>query len=408
MRRSHLAFALALSVFVACDSREPAREVAPDVAPPQDARAGWGDDGAWRVFPEPLLEIGVLEGDDAYQLFDVSAAAVQSDGGIVIADVRAATVRLYGADGSLERTLGTVGSGPGEFRRPEQIVIQAADSILVWDADLWRISKFDASGKFVGDQTFRPDRIGVAATPPLYPGSGVMLPQGEVLVRLVEKTKAPPTGGSFRPKSGALRVSQDLSSIDTLAFFPDADLVSVPSIWGPLPVVPPLARNTLIASQPRAFRVCLGDQARAEVRCTAADGESTVVRWRSEPVPVRADDPDVAAWRRNTLDDYLQKLSEDDARRLVDRVPIPALRPEFTELMLDSRMNLWVGRGPTDPANPLAAEFLVFDEAGRLRGPVAVPAIRVLEIGEDYILGVRQDDLDVQYVQLFRLDRAAS
>jgi hypothetical protein len=33
------------------------------------------------------------------------------------------------------------------------------------------------------------------------------------------------------------------------------------------------------------------------------------------------------------------------------------------------------------------------------------PALRVLEIGRDYVLGVWQDDLDVEHVRMHRLDR---
>jgi hypothetical protein len=43
-----------------------------------------------------------------------------------------------------------------------------------------------------------------------------------------------------------------------------------------------------------------------------------------------------------------------------------------------------------------------------LLGPVAVPKGRVVEIGEDYVLSVREDELGVQYVERYRLMRERS
>ncbi|WP_419943062.1 hypothetical protein [Candidatus Palauibacter sp.] len=35
-------------------------------------------------------------------------------------------------------------------------------------------------------------------------------------------------------------------------------------------------------------------------------------------------------------------------------------------------------------------------------------ALRVTEIGEDYILGTREDELDIEYVESWPLDRSGS
>jgi long-subunit acyl-CoA synthetase (AMP-forming) len=50
--------------------------------------------------------------------------------------------------------------------------------------------------------------------------------------------------------------------------------------------------------------------------------------------------------------------------------------------------------------------WLVFDTAGSWLGTVDTPARFTLnEIGADYILGVVRDSLDVQYVQMYRLEK---
>lgn len=80
----------------------------------------WGDGEAWSVSFEPRLTIGATHGRSEYQLFDVSAAARQSDGDIVIVD--GCEVRVYGRNGTFIRTLGGPGSGPGEFQDPAQLL----------------------------------------------------------------------------------------------------------------------------------------------------------------------------------------------------------------------------------------------------------------------------------------------
>ena len=118
---------------------------------------------------------------------------------------------------------------------------------------------------------------------------------------------------------------------------------------------------------------------------------------------VRQDDRELVAWRETTLESYGQKLSADEARRLVSRIPVPAARPEYSGLVLDRLGNLWVRRGPTSEGGPRATEYLVFDRTGALLGSLLLPPMRVLEIGADYIIGVHEDELEVQYVQTFEL-----
>lgn len=46
----------------------------------------------------------------------------------------------------------------------------------------------------------------------------------------------------------------------------------------------------------------------------------------------------------------------------------------------------------------------VFDPEGRWLGGIAMPVgLEVTEIGEDYILGIWKDDLDVAYVRMYEL-----
>jgi hypothetical protein len=363
--------------------------------------AQWKAGESWTVPTEPEQIIGVLDGRAEYEFFDISAASRQSDGDLVVADAGSQTVRLYSSEGVFKRLLGGAGSGPGEFQRPTQILVGASDSIFVWDDDAYRITRFDSAGDFVGIHTFSRETIARAVAAPLYPGSALLLSSGALLVRLVAKGEDLPATNRFRRRSGVLLVSPDLAVMDTLMFFGDIEQVLVDSPWGPLPVVPALARNTSIAIQSTEPSVCVGDQRGAEVLCFESDGAVTARRWRAGAITVRDDEPEVAAWRDTTLGLYEQKLSPDAARRLVARVPVPTTRPEYSNLALDADGNLWVEHGPVSGGQSWATEYLVFDREGLLLGSLSLPPLRILEIGGDYVLGVGEDELGVQYLQMF-------
>jgi hypothetical protein len=389
-----------------CDSEPPPPASvtdgdAADVTIVESHKAQWEAGEAWSVPAQPQQTIGVRDGDEAYQFFDISAAARQTDGDFVVADAGARTVRLYSPDGVFKRIVGGAGSGPGEFQSATQILIQAEDSILVWDDIAYRLTRFDSAGNLAGVHSFSRARIAKAVTAPLYPGSALFLSSGELLVRLIEKSRDLPAAGRFRPGSGALRVSPDYSVIDTVLLFGDVEQVLVESPWGPLPVVPALAKNTSIAVQSTEPRVCIGDQEGPEVRCFERDGSATALRWREKPIAVRDNEREVVAWRESTTELYRQKLSPDEARRLVAQIPVPVERPEYSQLVIDRNGNLWVRRGPTASDGSESTEYLVFDRTGKLLGPLQLPPIRILEIGSDYVMGIYLDELEVQYLQVF-------
>jgi len=377
----------------------------------------WAPGDAWTVSSEPSVAIGVLEGAEEYQLFAVAAAARQSDGDIVVAEGGAgwskgtAQVRLYDREGGFVRTLGGSGSGPGEFLSPDRVVVTEGDTVSVWDNTTLRTTRFDAAGEFVDVESVDLAGVAKAIDPPLYPAAMSLLPGGDLLVRLVEKaanvkgskasTVQSRPQGVFRERSGALRVSLDRSSVDTLMFFGGTEQERVEAPWGPFNVVPPAARRTAIAVQPTSSRVCIGDQEGPEIVCFSPDGSRTVVRWMSEPVPLG--DEEIATWRDTTTELYTLKMNEAEVLRVLEQVTIPAFRPSYSQITLDRAGNLWVELGRTAGSATEAIDHLVFDPEGVLLGIVALPSIEVLEIGDDYVLGLYRDELEVEYLHVYEI-----
>ncbi|MDH4351928.1 MAG: hypothetical protein OEW56_12345, partial [Gemmatimonadota bacterium] len=360
----------------------------------------WRDGESWSVPTEPQVTIGVLDGPDGYQLFGVAAAARLSDGSFVVVDGGSRTIRRYDTDGRFVWAVGGRGSGPGEFEAPEQVVVTASDSIIIWDNALYRLTRLTPAGELVDVQTVDRGAIAKAVDPPLYPGTASLLPGGALLVRLVEKAKGAPAG-IFRPRSGALRTSMDGLDTDTLMFFGGEEQETVRAPWGPFPVALPAAKRTVMTVQPTESRACIGDQEGPAVACFGPGAARVLVRWDADPAPVTADDIDT--WRDITKALYAQKMTEAQLRQMLEQVTVPTTRPPYTRLTLDRAGNLWVTRTTTTGTSTAPAEHLVFDPTGVWLGRVAVPPLRVLEIGEDYVLGIHRDDLGVEYLLAYQL-----
>ncbi|MGW8266986.1 MAG: hypothetical protein ACWGSQ_11490 [Longimicrobiales bacterium] len=89
LRRVSVAFLIAL-LPGACDG---ARERGPE-----GGGSAVGDEGTpetWRLSEAPILEIGVREGEEAYQFFRVGGSVRLADGRIVVANTGARELRVF-------------------------------------------------------------------------------------------------------------------------------------------------------------------------------------------------------------------------------------------------------------------------------------------------------------------------
>jgi hypothetical protein len=93
----------------------------------------------------------------------------------------------------------------------------------------------------------------------------------------------------------------------------------------------------------------------------------------------------------------------DVERRFAQLMP-PEYLPAYSELRVDALGLLWVEeyRAPGE----VEPRWQLFDPEGRWLTAVVTPErFRVLDIGEDYLLGVWRDELDVEYLRLYGLER---
>ncbi len=105
----------------------------------------------WTLGETPLVQIGVLEGEEAYQLHDVTSATRLPDGRIVVANDGSRELRFFGSDGRFILARGGPGEGPGEYRVLDRVRMGGADSLLVFDTYQRRTSVLDpTTGEYRG------------------------------------------------------------------------------------------------------------------------------------------------------------------------------------------------------------------------------------------------------------------
>jgi len=120
-----------------------------------------------------------------------------------------------------------------------------------------------------------------------------------------------------------------------------------------------------------------------------------IFRLEREPRPMPSEL--VSEW-----EEQIRKLPPDAAimRRAI---PLPEFLPAHEAILVDRLGNVWMAGYAVQDEDP---RWSVFDPSGRWLGDVVVPAGgRVTEIGEDYLIGVWRDDLGVEAVRVYGLDK---
>lgn len=142
---------LCCSVLAACSGGESAP------AGPQVTHAVRGDTAvvrtesgsAWGVEATlvPEVSIGEMEGELEYLFGRISSLAVAADGTIYLVEAQVPELRAYGPDGRYLGTVGRPGEGPGEIKGPDGgLTILSDGRILVRDPANGRIQVYGADG----------------------------------------------------------------------------------------------------------------------------------------------------------------------------------------------------------------------------------------------------------------------
>ena len=375
----------------------------------------------WRVSAEPILSIGTVEGGEDFQLHRVDDALMLPDGRIVVANAGSYQLLVFDANGSFLEAWGQRGQGPGDFGG-----VHGSDGLVT---NLFWIERWPGDSLAVchgAGQTFNnvfsvwDTRGSHGRTINLHAAGDLrtcrdVLSDGTIVAsrRFDDRPSLLPEKGMNRSPMDSFVLAGDGSTLGALGRHPGAEI-----FWyfennfgdgtGMGLYEPPFQRSLRWAAWGEFVVVAPTD--RYELRAYRADGSLARIVRRANDLPSPAE-ADLDEYRAVNPPEGDLAANPDMLKRYnatLDAFPLPESFPAFTAIEVDAPGNLWV-REYNLPEDGDRALWTVFDPEGLVRGFVETPpGLVIYEIGEDYILGKVQDELGVEYVQLWGLERSES
>jgi len=335
-----------------------------------------------RLGPEPALRIGSIDGPLAETFEFLVDARLLGDSALVVADRTAAELRVFDRAGRIRAVFGGRGQGPGEFSHIDWIEV-VADTIIVHDPRLGRLTRFTTAGEFLSTSRVR--------------GGGLRLIRIDASDRHWWQGVPEPSEprGSIATWSFAVHASDGMEGnlIDLGRFEGQWRGASRPYPLSPIPSLA-LLGDSLLVSQPASGQLVI-----------LAPGGSgrRIVNVPLDP-PSQKD-----AW--SALEKELRNRGqESDANELSDFGR--EATPRFGMVLVEGPDRIWVKRfDPLEDAHWLGGwaggeggSWLVLDRQGTIVQEVELLARAVpLWIGEGVMLARLRDELDVQYLALYEI-----
>ena len=387
---------------------------------------GWAADEAWYVTAEPRVRIGVLEGAPEYQLDRVTGATILSDGRVAVADMGSSQVRFFDPDGRYLSRIGQAGDGPGEFRQITGLFRLPDDRLAVKDRGA-RIHLFRPDGTLLGavqlgDVVIELDPVTFHENPPAnvvvvswpddssFVGYESTQPTLSATREFEESETLERAYVRFTVGGSDGRGGEAPASVDRRGTFSASDGQEIVRLAAE--TFHPHPRNVVLAEVFGAAvyhsttddALILGLSAPGELHWYTLDGRlERIARrvWSDRPVT------------SDMIEGYVRRSSPPLPEALARERTFGERLPAFSALRVDEGGHVWVReyepehaaatmqyiRTPDGPSN-----WSVFDATGRWMGTVELPPrFALLEVAEDHLLGLRRDELDVEYVEIYDL-----
>ncbi len=366
----------------------------------ENSAPAWKEGEGWRLAAEPALDIGMLDGPPQYQFGRVTGAVRLDDGTVVVGDDQSKDLRFFDRTGRYLKTVGREGGGPGEFKAVGSLAA-LGDSLVVGDYNNRRVSVFAPDGKLVRAVPLDAGGSEDFTIPVGYLGDGSVLlssagtfdggSKSGVSRDSVRYLRLAPSGGAPR------EVGRFVGSEMFVQSEGDAVMVG-PRAFG---------RSAEISVVPDGFFYGSSDT----YQIGRYDASGRLLRLVRRPLATRAVTPaDIERFKEARLKQAAE-VRGGRFRQMQEKslaaMSYPETMPAYGRIQADRAGNLWVSEFQVTPEDP--GKWTVFDPEGRMLGTVSTPArFRVFDIGEDYVLGVWKDELDVDHVRMFPLEKSGA
>ena len=351
------------------------------------SRMDAGDTIGWGVTATPTVDIGVHEGDPAYQFFRISWVSRLPNGELAVVNAGSQEIRFYSADGTHTRSVGRAGDGPNEFRLPLGLMGRAQDSLTIWDLQTRRLTILSPEGEFV-ETTPVTERL-------LNPNALGVMSDGSLV--LLDELFDIPEQGFAEIQMQVILHRPGSAMMDTLGQWPFWRIGSLGDLVG----APHFEPRGSAAAAPDLVWVGLAREAKVD----AYDRSGTLVRSVRWSPPDLSVPPGAASvlLERQLADAPAERHAA--IRRTHEAAPVAPQFPVYSRVMTgrDGLLRVQEYARPTDP-DSTANRWLLFDATGELRGRLVFPrSFRPMEWAEGYVTGVFRDDLDVEIARVYEL-----
>ena len=353
--------------------------------------ANAGTPAAWRL--APVVSIGpksVTEQETPEEFGRVTAVALGPDGNVFVADAANREIRVFGLDGAHRRTFGRDGEGPGEFRSIYSVA-WSGDRLLTYDPHLGRVGEFSADGEWLGQRATAGGVTGSAASLRLYPVGPDEVFRLALGGDMESVWVGHDSGGDTGDTLSFLRPAEGLPGAVQPIFceWEDGRIGFYGHAMAARLVQHPGSGGVMYSAWGHFYRIAV----------TEGAGDTLRVIERSLPSEPMLDEE----WEAGSAE-------FDEAR---ERWPggscsprgytRPERKPFINDIFVSPDGRLWV-----DVIRSAGNRWEFFDPEGRLLG--GVPAVPYKErtvpvFRGEHVVTIRQDDLELDHVDVWRLER---
>lgn len=339
---------------------------------------------------EPLVRIGVLDGQLEYIFGEVTGAVRLEDGSVVVADEQSNDVRRYDASGRHVWTSGRAGKGPGEYGGLRLLRGCPGAAITVFDWQMDRITELDQDGDVTDTRALNVS----GANPYRHPACS---PDGDLVFTPWPDSDRTVAAGEHHRWEMELAWARGDNKITLRSGIPGTERTRYinsdgPRTWG---------RSMVFAVAPTG--VWYGSADDYELEHVDWSGRVTrIARWAG---------PDLKVTREH-LDSYrdarLARYDDPERRRRFERESWPEIRdglperfPAYDALLPLPDGSLWITtygwRAPD-------RELHLLDADGVWIRRLTIPGSSTLhDAGPDWVLLGQSGEMDVPTVAVYRL-----